>query len=353
MVLVDQKSQLFPLLQIALELELATIPPYMTALLSIEKQANRTAASLIRSVMMEEMLHMVLVGNLISSLGSKVQLGKENIPIYPLRLKFEGKEFADRAFDIDLRAFSPESVQTFMQIEMPASLFPKQFLFSEKLIIPNITIGAFYLRIINMLEQMCADFPESEVFCGNPSDQITQQYYWGGGKPIVITSLNLAKAALNVVIEQGEGGEGSIFDGDDHYFDQPEEVAHYFRFKEIASSRHYQSTDKPQDPPSGEFFSVDYKAVLPIKRNAKISDYAAGTYLATLNNSFNRHYTLMLNQIEQAFNGTPSVLYDAIVNGMHAMTPIAIEMMNTPIAGDETGAHGAPSFEWVSPLLAN
>jgi hypothetical protein len=35
---------------------------------------------------------------------------------------------------------------------------------------------------------------------------------------------------------------------------------------------------------------------------------------------------------------------------MHALTPIAGEMMALPIAGDPDGAHGAPSFEWQDPL---
>jgi hypothetical protein len=46
-------------------------------------------------------------------------------------------------------------------------------------------------------------------------------------------------------------------------------------------------------------------------------------------------------------NGTPAVLYNAIVNGMHGMTPIALEMMSLPIDGKRGGTCGAPSFEWV------
>jgi hypothetical protein len=88
--------------------------------------------------------------------------------------------------------------------------------------------------------------------------------------------------------------------------------------------------------------------VYPIKRNAKSTDYAPGSTLARLNDTFNRQYSLMLCQLEQAFNGNPSVLYDAIVNGMHGMTSVAHEMMGLPIDGDAGGAHGAPTFEWVA-----
>ncbi|MGE7960070.1 ferritin-like domain-containing protein [Pseudomonas sp. NPDC089530] len=351
MSLEQQKAQIFPLLQTAMELELSTIPPYLTALLSLKREKNRVSANLIRSVMMEEMLHMVLVGNLVSSLGGKISLGPDNIPGYPLRMEFEGKAFKDRKFDVDLAAFSAESIQTFLQIELPADLARRERLLTqERIAIPELTIGDFYQSIITMLETLCATYPPSQVFCGDPGKQINEQFYWGGaGKPIVITGMDTAREALQTIIEQGEGADMSVFDLDLHYFDQPEEVAHYFRFKEIAEGRRYRPGDKPSEPPSGERFEVDYNAVFPIIRNPKHSDYPAGSRLAHLNRSFNQQYSLMLQQLEQAFNGHPAVLYDAIINGMHGFTPIAQEMMETPISDKTDARHGAPSFEWISP----
>lgn len=353
MTLQNQKAKVLALLQTAFEVELSTIPPYLTALLSMKKQKNRIAANLIRSVFMEEMLHMTLVGNLISSLGGKVCLQKQNIPTYPLRLEFEGKRFKDREFDVNLEAFSPQAISIFKQIEMPASLISKTSEQDEtpEVKIPGITIGEFYKQIMELLEKMCSKFPESEVFCGNTDVQINERYYWaGGGKPILIHSLETALEALNVIIKQGEGSHDSIFDGDETYFEQPDEIAHYFRFNEIACGRYYQVGDKPKDPPSGEHFEVDYDAVFPIKCNAKSSDYPVGSRLATLNDEFNGQYSLMLFQLAKAFNGNPSVLYDAIINGMHNMTSIAHEMMSLPIA-DSDKVNGAPSFEWIEPIV--
>ena len=84
---------------------MATLPPYLTALFSIKKGTNKESAILIRSIFIEEMLHMTLVGNLISSIGGKVKLGKDNIPQYPMTLEFEGKKFKDREFLVDLVLF--------------------------------------------------------------------------------------------------------------------------------------------------------------------------------------------------------------------------------------------------------
>ncbi len=347
----EQKAALLPLLQKAMELELATIPPYLTALLSIKMPGNRTAANLIRSVAIEEMLHMVLVGNLISSLGGTVCLRGASVPAYPLRLEFEGSPIREREFDIHLEAFSPQAIETFKKIEIPASLLPPADIpaANPNMVIPGITLGQFYDRIIGLLEQMCADYPESEVFCGDPRHQINEQYYWSsGGKPIAVVSRQSAIEAMNVIKKQGEASGNSIFDGDTEYFGQPEEAAHYFRFNEIAHGRYYRRDDNPRHPPTGDGFDVDYTAVFPIKRNAKSSDYPPGSQLAKLNDTFNGQYCLMLTQLELGFNGTPSVLYDAIVNGMHGMTSVAREMMHLPIDGNPDGAHGAPSFEWVA-----
>ena len=351
MSLKEQKAMLLPLLQKALELELSTIPPYLTALLSIKMPGNRVAANVIRTVAIEEMLHMVLVGNLISSLGGKVRLHGDAVPTYPLRLEFEGSPIRDREFDIHLEAFSPQAIKTFKQIEIPADLLPPAHDHGAKaqVVIPGITLGQFYDRIILMLERICADYPESDVFCGDPRHQVGEQYYWSsGGRPIVVTSLASAIEAMTVIKKQGEASHNSIYDGDAEYFGQPREVGHYFRFNEIACGRYYRPDDRPTAPPTGERFEVDYTAVYPVKRNAKSTDYRPGSELARLNDTFNRQYSVMLWQLEQAFNGNPGVLYDAIVNGMHGMTSVAHEMMCLPIEGDAGGAHGAPSFEWVA-----
>ena len=349
MSLQEQKAQLFTMLQKALELELSTLPPYLTALLSIKREANRVAANLIRGVMMEEMLHMLLVGNLVSSLGGKVAIGPTTIPSYPLRMEFQGKVFKDREFDVNLGRFSADAIEIFKQIELPSSFVERAGVLAAQpeIVIPAITIGAFYQQVIALLDVMCAEYGEAAVFCGDPSVQVGEQYYWGGGgKPIIIRDLASAKQALELIITQGEGADDSIFDDDQAYFAQPEEVAHYFRFNEIACGRYYGPDDNPREPPTGDCFAVDYSAVFLIQSNSKQTDYAVGSRLATLNENFNLQYSLMLAQIEQALNGQPSILYDAITNGMHSLTSTALEMMALPIDGLE-GVNGAPSFEWV------
>ena len=55
----------------------------------------------------------------------------------------------------------------------------------------------------------------------------------------------------------------------------------------------------------------------------------------------------MLLQLQEALSGNPKVLYTAIMNGMHNLSPIASQIMALPIEGDAQGRHGCPTFEWL------
>jgi hypothetical protein len=175
--LIDRKKVLLSFLQAALEIELATLPPYMMALISIPETQNRVAADLIRSIMMQEMLHMVLIGNLISSLGGQSNIGKGNIPSYPLRMTFKGESFSDRQFDIHLTGLSKDQLETFMHIEMPSGLIATREPLFVSIEVPAPTIGDFYKRIEDELRDLCKSYNESEVFIGDSSKQIGRAFF--------------------------------------------------------------------------------------------------------------------------------------------------------------------------------
>ena len=74
-------------LQTALELEHATIPPYLTALASIKYSFNQEIHKVIRSIVIEEMMHLTLVANILNAVGGKpILYSKDFLPHYPSRL---------------------------------------------------------------------------------------------------------------------------------------------------------------------------------------------------------------------------------------------------------------------------
>ncbi|MGJ5176533.1 ferritin-like domain-containing protein [Bradyrhizobium oligotrophicum] len=343
----ERRKQLLEWLQIAFALELATIPPYMIALLSIKLPANRAAAELIRSVMIEEMLHLALVANVMNAVGGTPLLDSTVIPKYPLEMNFKGEAFADRRFPVNLERFSKSAIVTFMKIEQPAPPPKRGNLLSLSLDVPGLTIGEFYGKIRDLLTELNKGDP-GKLFTGEPSRQIDPDYYWsGGGEIIVVTDLQSALAALDIVISQGEGAWPKPKTPEATGFGETFDMGHYFRFSEIYYGRRYKRDDDPTKPPTGDHLDVDFDASYPIATNATAALYQAGSQLARLNESFNRTYTEMLMQLAEAVNGTPKALYTAIMNGMHSLTPIAHEMMKTPLDGD-AGHTGCPTFEWMT-----
>ena len=110
-------------LQVAVELEMTTLPPYLCALYSIPDGTNVEAAGLIRSVMMEEMLHIILAANVLNAIGGSPVLAKKVVaPEYPTVLPQ-----SDGAFSISLQPFSRAAIADFMRVELPtpAGIQPK------------------------------------------------------------------------------------------------------------------------------------------------------------------------------------------------------------------------------------
>src|ERR1700759_1622945 len=71
-------------LQNAIELEHATIPPYLYALYSIRQDTNAEIAALIKSVVVQEMLHMAIDCNVLNAIGGHPRIDDPRfVPKYP------------------------------------------------------------------------------------------------------------------------------------------------------------------------------------------------------------------------------------------------------------------------------
>lgn len=343
----ERKTLLFDKLNKAVLLELSTLPPYLTAMWSLHPGSNREAAAVLRSVLMEEMLHMTLAANVLSAVGGCACLQGDRLPGYPLALDFAVLGHPDRTVEMHLERFSESAVRTFMQIEQPANLpSPLAHATGHELVLDGLSIGQFYLGIEAELARLCEDFGDAAVFSGNPGHQVSAEHFWkGGGRPVVVCGLKDALRAIDVIRDQGEGAKGSLSDGD-ACIGQPEEVAHYFRFKQIVAGRYYAPTDKASDEPSGPPLAVDFAAVFPIKPDCRRADFAADPELTALSDSFNAGYSMMLWQLMEGFGGNPAVFYTATMNGMVGLGEIARAMVQVPIRGDGQRRHASPTFEW-------
>ena len=94
-------------LQWAIELEHATVPPYLCALYSLDPDRNPEVAEVMRSVFVEEMLHMLLAANLLNAVGGRPRIDTpQMLAPYPRSLPH-----ADGSFEVSLLPFGSRSAR--------------------------------------------------------------------------------------------------------------------------------------------------------------------------------------------------------------------------------------------------
>lgn len=320
-------------LQWALELEHATIPAYLCALYSIPEQANRAAQHTLRGVVMEEMLHMVLVANVLNAVGGQPKVDDPDfVPRYPTTLPH-----SDGSVHVHLRRFDRQALATFMAIERPepARARPEPERYHS--------IGQFYDAIEDGLRHLAGKLGPA-LFSGPAQRQIdpVRWYYGGGGRPIVVHDLASALAALDEIKAQGEGLPHSVFD--DHAPFGRRELAHYFRFNELHLGRFYRPEDSPKGGPTGDLLPVQWQDVHPMRANPRMADHRDQPDVHALMRRFNLGYTALLRALHGAFNGQPSLLFEAVPM-MYALKAQAQALMQVP-CGDGSGETVGPSFEY-------
>lgn len=329
-------------LHLAMQLEHATIPVYLTALYSIMPGTNTDASHIMRVVAVEEMLHLTLAANLMNAIGGRPDLTAVGfVPSFPTPLP-DG----ETDFTVSLMKFSREAVETFCEIERPGAApvdkprhrnrsTPAAHLARVGESMSFFSIGEFYAEIDRGFHALHEQMGEA-LFCGDPRRQVTSEYYYsGGGKLFPVTNYKSAAAAINLIAGQGEGLGG-------HVFDQDGELSHYYRFDQLRQGRYYSTGDKPHEP-SGPAFDVDWDAVYPLKTDTRLSDLQDSKELYDAAQAFNAKYADFLGQLTDAFNGNPSLLIPAVHTMFHVRDCV-LQLMHQPLPG-APGTHAAPTFE--------
>lgn len=336
---IDSLADLRRHLQWAIELEHATIPPYLCALYSLEPGRNTDAAQVIGSVFVEEMLHLALAANLLNAVGGAPVLdAPQLLPAYPHPLPH-----GDPAVHINLVPFGPEALELFLNVERPASAEAPPEAQEYH------TIGQFYAAVEAGFRMLTDTLGEDAVFCGDPRRQLQEMHFSsGGGQVVAVHDLKSALAALAEIVEQGEGAARTeVWDGDkDVFHPERDQVAHFYRFVELKEGRRFRLGDTPQSGPTGEPIAVDFDGVLPMRPNPRSADYPEGSPVRLAQEEFNNTYCLLLYLLEDTFNGNPAQMRDA-VGAMYALKSQAQALMKMPSGDGRTTA--GPTFEYVPP----
>jgi hypothetical protein len=345
-------EQLHRYLYAALQLEHATIPPYLTGLYSLHPQTNSAARHVLRVVVVEEMLHLSLAANVLNAVGGTPDLTRAGfVPPYPTYLP-DG----ERDFQVDLQPFTRDAVRTFLNIERPAKAPSEQSRLLRRARSPRqllaaspddpgmqyYSIGEFYAEIERGLEYLNAVYEAEgrELFVGGHGCQVTPEYFYsGGGEAIPVTDLPSALAALRLIAEQGEGLGGGIYDSEG-------ELAHYYRFEQLELGRYYQKGDEPGQP-SGPPLDIDWDAVYPTLMNPSLADYPEGSQLHAAAGQFNESYAGFLAFLTRAYTGQPDLLLEAVWRMFHIRDDMN-RLIRNPLPG-RPGVNAAPTFEVSGP----
>jgi Ferritin-like len=223
---VESREQLVYLLTQACELEQGVLCEYLFALYSLKQDpqdglSSQQLAQVARwgralsEVAVQEMLHLTLATNLLTAVGAAPHLHRPNFPIrcqwYPPDVR------------LALVPFGEAAVRHFMYLERPdgidlkdAEAFaavcecrPLTAPPSTLMAAPQDyhTVGHLYRSIGHGFARLVDRYGEADVFIGPPRAQASREVF-GWPELVAVTDLASARAAIELIVEQGEGAGG-------------------------------------------------------------------------------------------------------------------------------------------------
>lgn len=318
----------------AIALELSTIPPYLTALFSIKPGANAAAGAIIRSVVIEEMLHLSLACNMLNAVGGRPHLPR-SVLRYPSELPMGVGDKPGKPLVVPLARLSETSIRTFMTIEEPEDplTFPDARA-NIAAVAEYHTIGEFYAAVGQLMTNL-----GDRVFTGVKERQVTG---WIGTHYLhAVFCLEDALNAITLIVDQGEGTSRSPAA-------DPEEMAHYYRFEQI--HRHKSLNPDPTAPDGYEWgqpaIGLARTGVWPMIKNPPDVPLPKGSRVARVSDQFDATFTALMNDLQRTFDGAPQILGSALAQ-MHALRLEAQALVPLNVPG--TDGTAGPRFLYVDP----
>ena len=318
--------------QQAIELEFATIPLYMTSLYSIVDGCNSEVYSLIRNILMQEMLHMAQVANLLISLGGTPKIDSvDTAPCYP-SVGLPGCVFPN--LNLTLERASLEHIRNvFMAVEFPHEMTVDL----NHTDVKNATIGHFYMQMSNCISQLTE---RGENLFSNASMSKQVQWPWNNNYGVlhIVNDSASAMNAIKEIIEQGEGT--NPIDPED----EGNQLAHFYKFEEILCGA-FLIINETHYSYSGEPIRFRQDGVWPMRNNPSKYGIPRGTHAYYETRAFHQVYRNLLGKLQETFSGEPGKIKDA-VSLMESLQVHTKRVMSTKLnpASDETVG---PVFDYL------
>lgn len=313
------------MLQTAIGVEFGTLPPYLYSMFTILPGQNLEAAARIKSVVLQEMIHMCLACNILNALGGDPLL---EAPKYPGPLPGDIGPPGGKPLTIQLFPFSEEAMAQAMAIERPADPLDIPVLETTAKAVPTMTIGQFY----DALDAFLKTLPPEVWKQGR--HQITDSQFFAG-QLFAINNYDDAHRAIHDIVSEGEGAE-------DNPLDFQNEVAHYYRFGEVFHDRVLTKADNPEGYTFGPAkLGIDWSAVYPAITDPGTHDFSYDPPAArAAQDACTAAYSQMVDALQRAMTGDAGQLGHA-VRYMFDLRRTAQVALTTPLAD---GRVAGPAF---------
>jgi hypothetical protein len=322
--------------QQAILLELATLPPYLCGMWSIDTSTgDGSVLRTLREIVFDEMSHFGLACNLLTTLGGTPVLDDASVlPTYPGCLPGGVRP----ELKVFLSGLTTDAAEMYSLIEQPDQPLAKDTA-------PHPSIGAFYTALL-------------EVFRAHPeriagTRQLSLNFGHGAGNPVVpLATLAAVEKAIGVIKEQGEGTSASP---ENPHPGAAGELAHYYAFREIFHKHRLR-----KNPDTGRFEFTG--AEIPMPDTLPMGTVPAGGWPRTgpsapdagttqLLDEFNQAYSKLLRLLQEAWRRDDAgeaegLLFDAIEQ-MSVLQDPAQQLMARPLPGG--GGNYGPEFLYVTP----
>ena len=222
---IEHREALIYMLCEAAELEHGIMCQYLFAAFSLKESedegltADKPAAVTrwqrqILNVAAGEMLHLALVHNLLSAIGASPHLSRPNLPApaghYPAGVQLTLLPFGDQALRHFMFLERPEGMDLHdadgsaaMQTATP-SVSPRDIVPAGQ---DFATVGHLYRSVEAGFRHLADKYGEDWLFTGPPRAQATPAHF-GWPDLLPVTGLDSACAAVEEIVEQGEGPRG-------------------------------------------------------------------------------------------------------------------------------------------------
>jgi len=292
----------------------------------------------------EEMLHLALVQNLLSAIGSSPHLSRPNLPApashYPAGVRLALVPFGEQALRHFMFLERPEGMALRDAEGLDDALAQAAPLMDETDIVPRgqdfATIGHLYRSIEHGIAHLAEKYGERWLFVGPPRAQATEQD-WPWPELVAVTDVASAQRAIDTILEQGEGARGDW------------QTAHFGQFVQILDEYRQFKDDNPGVDP--------VRPVVPAKVRPSEHDddrvpLIGDRDTARCADLFNVANEVLLQTLQRYFAHTEetdeqlsTLARAAIALMVRVLRPLAELITTLPVGPEHPGRTAGPSFE--------